>query len=139
MRDFETSKPIFQQIIDRILLTIAMGELAPGEKMPSVRELALEYRVNPNTMQKSLLKLEEMGYLHTQRAVGRQVTTDTEKIAGLKNKRPVQITEKYLLDMLECGVEGEDILKHIRKVLGIPETVRVTHYMQPHKSRERKK
>jgi len=136
MHKFENSKPIFQQIIDHILLAIATGDLAPGEKMQSVRELAIEYQVNPNTMQKSLSKLEEMGFLHTQRAVGRLVTTDMDVIESLKNKRPTQITEKYIKDMAECGVEGDDILKCIRKALGLPETVRVTHYLKQSKRKD---
>jgi len=123
MHDFETSKPIFQQIIDRILFDIEVGDLAPGAKVLSVREMALEYQVNPNTIQRSLLELEKMGYLHTQRAVGRTVTTDLDLIASLKGMRSTLITEKYIKDMRNIGVDGEEILRHVGKILQIPENV----------------
>jgi len=114
---FDNSQPIFRQIIDQILLAIATGELAPGAKVASVRDMALESKVNPNTMQKSLAKLEEMGYLYTERTSGRYVTQDTALIESLKAKLPTQITEKYVNDMLECGQNPEAILKYVNMTL----------------------
>jgi len=118
---FDNNQPIFRQIIDQLLLTIATGELAPGDKVAPVREMAMEFRVNPNTMQKSLAKLEEMGYLFTERTSGRYVTLDLELIEGLKSKLPAQITEKYVQDMLECGASHTDIpeyvIKHLERMM----------------------
>ena len=110
---YDNNRPIFLQIINQILLEIATGELAPGDKVAPVREMALEYRVNPNTMQKSLAKLEEMGYLFTERTSGRYVTHDMDLIEGLKSKLPAQITEKYVQDMLDCGVQLADISGYV--------------------------
>ena len=105
---FDNSQPIFRQIIDHVLQAIATGALPPGGKVAPVRELALEYKVNPNTMQKSLAKLEEMGYLYTERTSGRYVTQDVELIQSLKADLPAQITAKYVTQMGECGIAPQD-------------------------------
>ena len=114
---YDNSQPIFRQIIDQVLLSIATGEFAPGSKVAPVREMAHDYKVNPNTMQKSLAKLEEMGYLFTERTSGRYVTNDLALIEGLKSKLPAQITEKYVTDMLECGTLLEDIPGYVKNQL----------------------
>ena len=114
---YDNSQPIFRQIIDQILLAIATGELLPGGRIAPVREMALEFKVNPNTMQKSLAKLEDMGYLFTERTSGRYVTQDINLIEGLKSKLPAQITEKYVADMQECGIAIKDIPGHIKNYL----------------------
>jgi len=115
---FDNSQPIFRQIIDHMLQSIASGELSPGSKVASVRDLALEYRVNPNTMQKSLAKLEEMGYLYTERTSGRYVTQDYALIESLKSRLPVQVTEKYVKEMQECGIAPQDIPQYVNSELG---------------------
>jgi len=114
---YDNSRPIFQQIIDRILQSIATGDLPPGGKVAPVREMALEHKVNPNTMQKSLAKLEEMGYLFTERTSGRYVTQDQALIQSLKAKLPAQITKKYVTQMLESGISLEDIPRHLKNHL----------------------
>ena len=114
---FDNSQPIFRQIIDRLLQSIATGELSPGDKVAPVRELALEFKVNPNTMQKSLAKLEEMGYLFTERTSGRYVTHDSALIENLKAKLPAQITEKYVAEMQECGIAPQDIPGYVENYL----------------------
>ena len=114
---FDNSQPIFRQIIDQLLQSIATGELPPGGKVPPVRELAVEFKVNPNTMQKSLAKLEEMGYLFTERTSGRYVTHDNSLIESLKAKLPAQITEKYIAEMRECGIAPQDIPGYVEKYI----------------------
>jgi len=111
--NFDKSQPIFRQIIDQILMAIASGELSPGEKVASVREMALEYKVNPNTMQKSLAKLEEMGFMYTERTSGRYVTNDTAIIESLKSRLPTRLTEEYIKEMMECGIPAKDILNYV--------------------------
>jgi len=108
---FDNRQPIFLQIIDRILLSIAVGELAPGEKVLSVRELAQQFSVNPNTIQRSMQKLEEMGYLQSHRTTGRKVTTDADLIAALKKELPRKITQVYIQDMQKWGLNGDEILE----------------------------
>lgn len=66
---FNNSVPIYLQIVSEIKKQIISGKLIPGERIPSVRELALTYKVNPNTMQKALIELEENGLIKTERTM----------------------------------------------------------------------
>ena len=115
--NFDSNQPIYQQIIDRILISIATGELAPGEKVASVRVMALYYGVNPNTIQKSLAKLEEMGYLHTERTSGRYVTKDAAIITTLKTCIPDGIISNFVNEMIEFGVNKSEIADYVNKYI----------------------
>ncbi|MCL2851431.1 MAG: GntR family transcriptional regulator [Defluviitaleaceae bacterium] len=114
MSEFDNNQPIYQQIVEQIRLSIAKGELSPGAKVASVRDMALRFRVNPNTMQKSLAKLEDMGYLHSERTSGRFVTDDLALIETLKAEIPSKITGKYVSDMTEFGIAAGDIPNFVR-------------------------
>ena len=111
--NFDSKQPIYQQIIDRILVSIATGEMAPGEKVASVRVMALYYGVNPNTIQKSLAKLEEMGYLRTQRTSGRYVTDDAAAIAALKSRIPDDIISGFVDEMVDFGIDKSEIAGYV--------------------------
>ena len=113
--NFDSSAPIFQQIVDAMLSDIARGVLAPGARVPPVRQLAAEYKVNPNTMQKSLEKLGDAGYLYTERTSGRYVTDDASKIAKLREKIPNDMTATYVRDMLDFGVSADGIIEHVER------------------------
>ena len=76
--EFKNGIPIYLQIIDQIKRQIVSGELAPGSRIPAVRDLAKEAGVNPNTMQRALTQLEQEGLLYTQRTSGRFVTQEEE-------------------------------------------------------------
>ena len=116
-KDFDSRQPIYQQIIDKILTQIARGDLAPGAKVASVRELAVSYGVNPNTMQRSLAKLEEAGYLHTERTSGRFVTDDMEMIEDLKQQAPRKLISDFVQEMIAIGVEAHDICAKVSKYI----------------------
>ena len=112
--NYNNQLPIYQQIIDNILLSIAKGEFSPGEKIASVRDMAANFKVNPNTMQRSLAKLEEMGYLFSERTSGRYITNDVGIVARLKSSFPEQITKRYVDEMLEYGMLKEGISDYVR-------------------------
>ena len=132
LNNFDNSQPIFKQIVDKILLSIATGEMAPGDKILAVREMAVLYNVNPNTMQKSLAKLEEMGYLFTERTTGRFVTTNKDLIGKLRHQIPTELTKKYVYDMKECGIPDEGIKKYVDLILsGKDEDNWKTSYKSP--------
>ena len=111
--EFNNSKPIYSQIVEKILLAIAKGELAPGAKVNPVRDMAAEFKVNPNTMQRSLAKLEEMGYMYTERTSGRYVTNDIGLIESLKASLPAKITEEYITEMVNCGIARDAIPSYV--------------------------
>lgn len=83
--ELDSDRPIFSQIVERIQLDIVSGIYKPGDKLPSVRDLAAEASVNPNTMQKAFTELERTGLVYSQRTAGRFITEDTEMISDLKN------------------------------------------------------
>ncbi|MCL2375952.1 MAG: GntR family transcriptional regulator [Defluviitaleaceae bacterium] len=115
--NFDNKRPIYQQIIDRILTSIAKGEMAPGEKVASVRVMALYYGVNPNTIQKSLAKLEEMGYLRAERTSGRYVTSDAATIAALKTRIPDTIIGDFVAEMIGLGIAKPEIPHHVKEYI----------------------
>ena len=84
--NLNSDRPIYAQILEVIQLRIISGRYRPGEKIPSVRDLAAEARVNPNTMQKALSELERNGLVETQRTSGRMVTEDMEMIQETRSK-----------------------------------------------------
>ena len=84
--EFEANTPIYLQLIDMIKLQIVSGRLKSGDKLPSVRDLAVEYGVNPNTRQKALSQLEWEKLVYTVRTTGRYVTEDTELIGKLRKE-----------------------------------------------------
>ena len=116
--NFDSKQPIYQQIIDRILISIAKGEMAPGEKVASVRVMALYYSVNPNTIQKSLAKLEEMGYLRAERTSGRYVTDDAAAIAALKTRIPDRIVGGFVDEMTDFGIKKSEIATYVKNYIG---------------------
>jgi len=115
--NFDTGTPIFQQIVDNILSDIAGGVLKPGDKIESVRVLAADYKVNPNTMQKSLEKLTDMGFLYTERTSGRFVTKDASKIQALKENLPAKLTRDYIKQMRDFSMVDDEILEYVQKHL----------------------
>jgi DNA-binding transcriptional regulator YhcF (GntR family) len=107
---FTTDRPIYAQIVEQIQRGILSGAYPPGSNMPSVRALALEAEVNPNTMQKALAELESQGLLSTQRTSGRTVTADERLIAGLKQRAEQELVEQYFTGMQKLGVERSEAI-----------------------------
>ena len=106
---FNNSVPIYLQIVSEIKKQIVSGKLIPGERIPSVRELALTYKVNPNTMQKALIELEENGLIKTERTNGKFVTEDENIINKIKNDYADNLTQNYLSEMISLGITKQEI------------------------------
>lgn len=106
--DFNSTAPVYVQITEQIKLSIAIGELKAGDKLMSVRELAAEAEVNPNTMQKALSGLEREGLLYTHRTSGRFVTEDSELIARLREQLAAEQISTFLKNMDKLGYTAEE-------------------------------
>lgn len=111
--NLDSDRPIFMQIIEHIELDIVSGKLPPGSRTASVRELAAEAAVNPNTMQRALSELERMGLMKTDRTIGRYITDDKAMIDDLKDKIASQKTRSYLEDMSRLGIEKSEVIRII--------------------------
>lgn len=121
-RNLEDNMPIYMQIMNRIREAIASGELAAGDKVPSVREFASEFEVNPNTMQRALMELEREGILVSERAIGRFVTDDRSKIDAMRRESGSKATDTFIRQMTDLGFSEEEMLDFFRERYG--ETLR---------------
>ncbi len=110
---FTGDEPVYQQIVMFIQGAILSGEFSPGGRFPSVRDLAAEARVNPNTMQHALQELEREGLLVTQGTVGRVVTDDPDIIAAVRNRRLQELTRETCAKYAALGLSPEDAAKRI--------------------------
>ena len=108
--DLKSDRPIYAQIIEQIELKICSGIYPLGSKLASVRDLAQEASVNPNTMQRALAKLEEDGLLYTNRTSGRFVTEDVKMIEQVKNKLAQEQVEDFMEKMKRLGFGQKEIL-----------------------------
>ena len=113
--DINENKAIHPQIVDEIIRRIINEEYFLSEKIPSVRDLAIEAKVNPNTMQKALIELEDKGIIHTQRTSGKYVTSNKELIENLKIKTANKITREFIQNMKNLNFNTTDIIKIIKK------------------------
>ena len=110
----DDNMPIYIQIMQKVRDAIASGEWQPGTKIPSVRELAGLFEVNPNTMQRAMLELEREGLLVSERTAGRFVTEDRSLIKGLKKDVAIAAADAFRNTMLELGYTPEEIIEFFR-------------------------
>ncbi len=114
---FDDKLPIYLQIIHILKQDLACGKYPPGQKLPAVRELALEAGVNPNTMQKALSELERDGLLKSQRTAGRFVTEDKEKIMEVRRTLAYDEIERMVENISSLGYRREDIPQLLERYL----------------------
>ncbi len=115
--DLDSDRPIYTQLIEQIKLKICSGVYKPGARLPSVRDLAQEVAVNPNTMQRALAKLEEEGLLYTHRTSGKYVTEEEGMIKQVKDKLAREQVQAFLDRMLNLGFSREELLSVITKMM----------------------
>ena len=113
--EFSNDAPIYTQLIQQIKVGIVTGAFPPGERLPSVRDLATEAGVNPNTMQRALAELERDGLVYSQRTAGRFVTEDEEMIHRAKRSLAERHIKTFLEAMLRLGFEREEIIALLRQ------------------------
>ncbi|MCR5735490.1 MAG: GntR family transcriptional regulator [Lachnospiraceae bacterium] len=112
--NLDSDRPIFMQIIEHMEFDIASGTLSPGAKVPSVRELAAEAAVNPNTMQRALSEMERKGLMHTERTSGRYITQDENLIASLRQSIASACVDGFISQTKKLGLGMEEVQKLIR-------------------------
>ena len=115
---FDNERPIYIQLVEKIKLEIISGKLKCGERIASVRELALMAKVNPNTMQKALVELEDQGLIYTERTNGKFVTQNNELIETLKKELAKEKVNNYFSDMNSIGIDYEDAVRYLQELGG---------------------
>lgn len=112
--ELDSKRSIYGQLVEVILKRIVTGVYPAGSKLDSVRDLAQEAGVNPNTMQRALLELETTGIINTQRTSGKYVTEDKEMIDGIRKNLAEDLIQKLFQDMKDLGFEKSDVEKMIK-------------------------
>lgn len=115
--NLDSARPIYLQIIERVQMDIVTGQYQPGDKLPSVRDLAQEAAVNPNTMQKALSELERSGLIYSQRTSGRFITEDKELIHQMKQELAAAEVSSFVAHMKQLGITPEEILQLLAKTM----------------------
>ena len=113
--NFKSGIPIYSQIVDEMTMRIASGIYEPGEKLSSVRDLAMDAGVNPNTMQRALAELERRGLVYSERTSGRFVTKEEAVLKSLHE----ELAKKYFQELAEklrkIGMSAEEIHEAVRR------------------------
>jgi DNA-binding transcriptional regulator YhcF (GntR family) len=115
--NLDSDRPIYTQIVERLQMDIASGVYEPGAKLPSVRELASEASVNPNTMQKAMAELERQELVYSKRTSGRFITEEAAKVEQLKTQLATEQIEAFLRKMKTLGFEKDETVRLIENVL----------------------
>ena len=110
---FDNTIPIYIQLLEYLKIYLISGVFKSGEKLPSVREFANEFKVNPNTMQKALAELENMNLIYTERTNGKYVTKDEKLINKLKDEYAITLAKSYINGMKKIGLGKADSIKYI--------------------------
>ncbi len=112
---YNTAVPIYLQIIERIEQKLLTGEWRAGERVPAVRDLAAEFGVNPNTMQRALAELERSGLVYSERTAGRFVTPDEQRIRQLREEKSAEAVREFLRRMAQMGCTREEVRRLLEK------------------------
>lgn len=111
--NFESDRPIYIQLVEKMKIAIISGKYKAGDRLPSVRDFAIEIKANPNTVQRAYLELEEEGLVLTQRTNGKFVTEDKNLIKKMREEIAKQSLEKFIDSMIELGFSKEEIREYI--------------------------
>ncbi len=113
--NLQSDRPIYAQLVEQIQRMIVTGVFPAGSRLPSVRELAVEAAVNPNTMQRALARLEEDGLLYTQRTSGRYVTEETNRIMQAKEAMAGELIRQFIENIEKLGYTREQAMELIKR------------------------
>lgn len=116
--NFDNDRPIYIQLVEQLELYIISGQFSPGEKLPSVRDLAITAKVNPNTMQKALQELEDKRLIITERTNGKFVTDDEKYLHKSRDKLAESKIKKFLDEMQELGFSYSELNNQLQKYKG---------------------
>ena len=113
---FDNNIPIYIQLLEYLKIYLISGVFKSGDKLPSVREFATTFKVNPNTMQKALSELESMKLIYTERTNGKYVTKDNKLIEKLKDEYAVSLAMSYFQGMKKIGLGKADSIKYLEGI-----------------------
>lgn len=112
---FNENEPIYIQVYNHILIQIATGKYPVGEKIPSVRELSIKLKINPNTISKALKELENLNIIYAKRGIGNFVSEDEDKIRSLKEDMLKKITTNFIENLKKLGITLSEVKNILNK------------------------
>ncbi len=115
--NFSDDVPIYIQIMNHIKIMIISGIYKAGDKLPSIREIASDAGVNPNTVQKALQELERCGLIFSQRSVGKYITEDSQMIKSMKNNIAQSFVNDFFEKMSSIGFNKEETFNIIQSII----------------------
>ena len=113
---FDNNIPIYIQLLEYLKIYLISGVFKSGEKLPSVREFAATFKVNPNTMQKALSELESLKLIYTERTNGKYVTKDEKLLEKLKDEYASELAKSYFQGMKKIGLGKADSIKYLEGI-----------------------
>ncbi len=116
MEQFNSTQPIYIQIVERIKKEIASGVLTPNQQLPTVRDLALTYQVNPNTVQRAYSELEREAIVRSERTTGRFVSSDAQLIKKLRKDMLEEKIKEFVHELHQLNVDLEESIEYIKEV-----------------------
>ncbi|MBP3917514.1 GntR family transcriptional regulator [Clostridium sp.] len=114
--EFNNKEPIYLQIVELVKKNIATGDLVPGDKLPSVREMSKDLGVNPNTLQRSYGELERLGITYTRRGMGSFISEGDNSMKDLKINMGKDLAKKFISDMASIGIDKEESIKILKSL-----------------------
>ncbi|MEK3911323.1 GntR family transcriptional regulator [Paenibacillus sp. FSL H7-0331] len=117
VEQFSNTQPIYLQLVQRICRQIVRREVQPGEKLPSVRDLAVIYGVNPNTVQRVNMELERMKIVESRRGQGIYVTEDSSRLALLREQLKEEQITRFADEMRQLGYSEKEIIAGVKAFL----------------------
>lgn len=115
--NYNDKRPIYEQVVDRMQALILSGALEPDEKLPSVRALAMELSINPNTIQKAYHELEAAGYIYT--VIGRgNFVRDNDSLIQVKREHVLNELKVKILSCKEAGVSETEVRGMVETIFG---------------------
>lgn len=112
--NFNNRDPVYLQIIRYFKEKLAIGELQPGEVIPSRRELAGQMKVNPNTAQRAYKEMEQQGLIYTERNQPSKITTDTETLSRVREELLIEAVDLFVTSVRSINVPVEELLELVR-------------------------
>ena len=113
---FNNKEPIYLQIVELVKKNIAIGDLSPGDKLPSVREMSKDLGVNPNTLQRAYGELERLGITYTRRGMGSFISEGDNSMKDLKVDMGKDLAKKFISDMASIGIDKEESIKILKSL-----------------------
>jgi DNA-binding transcriptional regulator YhcF (GntR family) len=112
--DFDSNRPIYIQLVEQLELYIISGKIPPGSRLPSVRDFALQAKVNPNTMQRALAEIEDSKLIYTERTNGKFITTDATLLNKYRERFITNRIQDFLSEMSTLGFDQKMIIKYLK-------------------------